>query len=68
MSHLHNNTQFSVLQSTSRIVNLVNKAAESKMPALAITDRANMMGCFHFIKAIKNYNSTISADSEHTKN
>ena len=65
--HLHNNSQFSVLQSTSRIVNLVNKAAEFKMPALAITDRANMMGCFHFIKAVKNYNSNISEDSEQTK-
>ena len=65
--HLHNNSQFSVLQSTSRIVNLVNKSAEFKMPALAITDRANMMGCFHFIKAIKNYNSNISEDSEQTK-
>jgi DNA polymerase-3 subunit alpha len=62
--HLHNNTQFSVLQSTSRIVNLINKASENKMPALAITDRANMMGCFHFIKAIKNYNSTISEGSD----
>tara|TARA_B100000768_G_scaffold174079_1_gene183979 strand:- start:13038 stop:17369 length:4332 start_codon:yes stop_codon:yes gene_type:complete len=65
--HLHNNSQFSVLQSTSRIINLVNKAAEFKMPAIAITDRANMMGCFHFIKAIKNYNSNISKDSEQTK-
>ena len=65
--HLHNNSQFSVLQSTSRIVNLVNKAAEFKMPAIAITDRANMMGCFHFIKAIKSYNSNISSDSENIK-
>ena len=65
--HLHNNSQFSVLQSTSRIVSLVNKAAEFKMPAIAITDRANMMGCFHFIKAIKSYNSNISKDSEQTK-
>ena len=55
--HLHNNSQFSVLQSTSRIINLVNRASEFKMPAIAITDRANMMGCFHFIKAIKSYNS-----------
>ncbi len=65
--HLHNNSQFSVLQSTSRIVNLVNKAGEFKMPAIAITDRANMMGCFHFIKAINNYNNNISKDSELTK-
>ena len=65
--HLHNNSQFSVLQSTSRIINLVNRASEFKMPAIAITDRANMMGCFHFIKAIKSYNSNISSDSENIK-
>ena len=66
-AHLHNNTQFSVLQSTSRIGNLVKKAGESNMSAIAITDRGNMMGCFHFIKAIKNYNSSISEDSEKTQ-
>ena len=66
-AHLHNNTQFSVLQSTSRIGNLVKKAGESNMSAIAITDRGNMMGCFHFIKAIKNYNSLISEDSEKTQ-
>ncbi len=66
-AHLHNNTQFSVLQSTSRIGNLVKKAGDSNMSAIAITDRGNMMGCFHFIKAIKNYNSSISEDSEKTQ-
>ena len=65
--HLHNNSQFSVLQSTSRIINLVRKAAEFKMPAIAITDRANMMGCFHFIRAIKNHNSLILNESEGNK-
>jgi DNA polymerase-3 subunit alpha len=59
-AHLHNNTQFSVLQSTSRIGNLVNKAGDNNMSAIAITDRGNMMGCFHFIKAIKNYNTSIN--------
>ena len=29
------------------------------MPAIAITDRANMMGCFHFIKTINNYNDSL---------
>jgi DNA polymerase-3 subunit alpha len=65
--HLHNNSQFSVLQSTSRIINLVRKAAEFKMPAITITDRANMMGCFHFIRAIKNHNSLILNESEGNK-
>ena len=54
--HLHNNSQFSVLQSTSRIADLVKKTAEFGMSAVAITDKANMMGAFHFYRAIKNYN------------
>jgi len=66
-AHLHNNTQFSVLQSTSRIGNLVKKAGDSNMSAIAITDRGNMMGCFHFIKAIKNYNISIEEGSEKSK-
>ena len=58
--HLHNCSQFSVLQSTSRIIDLVKKASEFKMPALAITDKANMMGCFHFIKTINSFNNNIN--------
>ena len=54
--HLHNNSQFSVLQSTSRIADLVKKTSEFNMPAVAITDKANMMGAFHFYRAVKNYN------------
>ena len=65
--HLHNSSQFSVLQSTSRIVNMVNKAGEFGMPALAITDKGNMMGCFHFIKTIKNYNNNIEKGSDQSK-
>ena len=48
--HLHNHTQFSVLQATSRINQLVEAAANDGMPALAITDHGNLMGTFHFIK------------------
>ena len=54
--HLHNNSQFSVLQSTSRISELVKKTAEFNMPAVALTDKANMMGAFHFYRAVKNFN------------
>ncbi|MBT4792423.1 MAG: DNA polymerase III subunit alpha, partial [Halobacteriovoraceae bacterium] len=54
-SHLHNNTQFSVLQSTSRIANIVKKAGESNMPAIAMTDHGNMFGAIDFYtRAIKN--------------
>ena len=55
-AHLHNNSQFSVLQSTTKISDLVKKTAEYKMNAVALTDKANMMGCFHFYRAVKNYN------------
>jgi len=54
--HLHNHSQFSVLQATSRVCQLVGAAAQYQMPALALTDHANLMGAFHFIKAVKAHN------------
>ncbi len=59
--HLHNHTQFSVLQSTISVASLVKAAAEQKMPAVAITDHANLMGAFHFVRDILNYNKTVEA-------
>ena len=63
--HLHNHTQFSVLQATSRINQLVEAAAEDGMNALAITDHGNLMGAFHFIKAINGHNAQV--EEEHKK-
>ncbi len=57
-SHLHNHTQFSVLQSTMQIGNIVKAAAKDNMPAVAMTDTANMMAAFHFVSAILNHNKT----------
>ena len=57
--HLHNHSQFSVLQATSRISQLVSAAAKDQMPALALTDHGNLMGAFHFVKAIKNHNNNL---------
>ncbi|MAO71159.1 MAG: DNA polymerase III subunit alpha [Flavobacteriales bacterium] len=51
-SHLHLHTQYSILQASSNIDDLVEKAIEMKMPAVAITDNHNMFGSFKFIKAI----------------
>ena len=50
--HLHNHSQFSVLQSTISITDLVAAAADNQMPAVALTDHGNMMGAFHFVKAM----------------
>ncbi len=58
-AHLHNHSQFSVLQSTINIKSLVKAAAENAMPAVALTDHANMMGAFHFVKEIKAHNKNV---------
>ena len=65
--HLHNNSQFSVLQSTTKISDLVKNTSEQKMSAVALTDKANMMGCFHFYKAVKNYNDNLNNQNEKIK-
>jgi DNA polymerase-3 subunit alpha len=57
--HLHSHSQFSILQSTASVVALVQAAAAQNMPAVAITDHANMMGAFHFVRAVKAHNATL---------
>ncbi|WP_417290437.1 DNA polymerase III subunit alpha [Corallibacter sp.] len=59
--HLHNHSQFSILQSTMSIPDLVSAAATHNMPAVALTDHGNMMGAFHFINAVNNQNKNIEA-------
>ncbi|MEM7381298.1 MAG: DNA polymerase III subunit alpha, partial [Bacteroidota bacterium] len=63
-AHLHNHSQFSVLQSTIRIKDLVQAAADHGMPAVAITDHANMMGAFHFVKEVKAHNAKVREQNE----
>ncbi|MFD2543300.1 DNA polymerase III subunit alpha [Lacinutrix gracilariae] len=60
-THLHNHSQFSVLQSTISIPNLVAAAAEYNMSAVALTDHANMMGAFHFVNAVNKHNKSVQA-------
>lgn len=63
-AHLHNHTQFSVLQSTIAIPALVNATAKNNMPAVAMTDTGNMMGAFHFVSAVMNHNKAAKAKIE----
>lgn len=49
--HLHNHSRFSVLQAASDVTRLVDKAAQLEMPAVALTDHANMYGAFKFVAA-----------------
>ncbi|MGB5647380.1 MAG: DNA polymerase III subunit alpha [Muriicola sp.] len=62
--HLHNHSQFSVLQSTIKIKDLVASTAEHNMPAVALTDHANMMGAFHFVKEVKAFNAGLHSRKE----
>lgn len=62
--HLHNHSQFSVLQSTINIKDLVKATANHGMPAVALTDHANMMGAFHFVKEVMGHNKAAKAKNE----
>ncbi len=48
-SHLHNHTQYSLLDGASNISKLFDKARNDGMPAMAITDHGNMFGVFDFV-------------------
>ncbi|MEY4322962.1 MAG: hypothetical protein RL410_743, partial [Actinomycetota bacterium] len=51
--HLHNHTEYSMLDGHANVKALVNKAAELGMPAIAMTDHGNLFGAFDFYKAAK---------------
>lgn len=59
--HLHNHTQFSVLQSTISVPALVAATAKNKMKAVAMTDIGNMMGAFQFVSKIEAHNKSVKA-------
>lgn len=62
--HLHNHTQFSVLQSTISVADLVRAAVKNKMPAVAMTDIGNMMGAFHFVRDVLYHNKAAEAKNK----
>ncbi len=51
--HLHNHTEYSLLDGASRIPAMVARAAELEMPAIGLTDHGVMYGAIHFYKACK---------------
>ena len=62
--HLHNHSQFSILQSTISVKDLIGAAAEQDMSAVALTDHGNMMGAFHFVSAAERFNNELKAKHE----
>ena len=63
-THLHNHSQFSMLQSTIKIKDLVDTTSDMNMKAVAITDLGNMMGAFRFVDAVKKKNKQIQYFNE----
>ncbi len=47
--HLHNHTQYSLLDGASHIAEMIRKAVDDGQRAIAITDHGNMFGVFHFV-------------------
>ncbi|MBI1221361.1 MAG: DNA polymerase III subunit alpha [Bacteroidetes bacterium] len=62
--HLHTHSQYSVLQSTSDVGDIVARAAELKMPGVALTDHANMYGAFTFWNHTEKVNAGIREKNE----
>ncbi len=73
--HLHNHTQYSLLDGACRIDDILDAAEKMKMPALAITDHGNMFGVIEFyikarkhrIKPIIGIEAYVAPESRHTK-
>ncbi len=74
-THLHVHTQYSILDGASSIPDIIKKAINDKMPAIAITDHGNMFGVKEFfneakkqgIKAILGCEVYVAKDSRFTK-
>ncbi|HBY22766.1 MAG: DNA polymerase III subunit alpha [Propionibacteriaceae bacterium] len=52
--HLHNHTEFSMLDGAARVKPLLAAAKNQGMGAIAITDHGNVFGAYEFYKAAKN--------------
>ena len=52
--HLHVHSEYSLLDGACRIPELAARAAELKMPALALTDHGNLFGAIEFYKECRN--------------
>ncbi len=54
--HLHVHSQYSILQATADVKDIIAKAVQFKMPAIALTDHGNLFGAFAFISEAVKHN------------
>ena len=52
--HLHNHSEYSLLDSACRIPDMVQWAIENSSPAIALTDHGNMFGAWEFYNTARN--------------
>jgi DNA polymerase-3 subunit alpha len=73
--HLHNHSQYSLLDGACRIDDMLKTAEKMKMPALAITDHGNLFGAIEFytkarkhkVKPIIGIETYVAPESRHKK-
>ncbi len=73
--HLHTHSEYSLLEAACRVKDIAKKAAEYKMPAVALTDNGNMFGAIEFyfscldkgVKPILGLDAYIAPISRHEK-
>ena len=51
--HLHNHSEYSLLDGACRIDDMVDWAVKNSAPAVALTDHGNLFGAWEFYKAAK---------------
>ena len=51
--HLHNHSEYSLLDGFSRLGDMVNRAQELGQPAIALTDHGNLHGAIEFYQSAK---------------
>ena len=51
--HLHNHSEYSILDGALRVSDLVDAAVRNNMPAVALTDHGNIFGAVQFFKEAK---------------
>ncbi|CAB4874238.1 MAG: DNA polymerase III subunit alpha [Actinobacteria bacterium] len=53
--HLHVHTEYSMLDGAARVPDLLAKAEQMNMPAIAMTDHGNLYGAYEFYKLAKSH-------------
>ena len=53
--HLHNHSEYSLLDGMSNLEKMVAKVKSNNQPGIAITDHGNMYGAIEFYKLAKKY-------------